>query len=76
MNVFDLVEALDGEIVSNKAKVRVDGEFVVVGRVMGDEMCLTEEGEQLAAETVKKPSKKQKKTPAEPESSDAEKDAE
>lgn len=67
MNVYDLVKALDGEIVSNKAKVRVDGLFVVVGRVIGDEMAMTEEGELLVAEMAKKPGKKQKKSPAEPD---------
>lgn len=61
MTVYELVEALDGEIVNNKAKVRVDGEFVVVGRVMGDEMSFTEEGEQLAASLADKKSKKPKK---------------
>lgn len=61
MNVFELVEALDGEIVNNKAKVRVDGEFVVVGRVMGDEMSLTEAGEQLAADLAGKESGKKSK---------------
>lgn len=61
MNVFELVEALDGEIVNNKAKVRVDGEFVVVGRVMGDEMCFTEDGEQIAAGMGDKESAKKKK---------------
>lgn len=61
MTVYELVESLDGEIVNNKAKVRVDGEFVVVGRVMGDEMSLTEEGAQLAADLAGKKSGKKSK---------------
>lgn len=67
MNVYELVEALDGEIVCSKAKVRIDGNWVVVGRIIDDVLALTEEGELIAADmAAKKPAKKKKPAPAEP----------
>lgn len=50
MNVYELVEKLDGEIVLNRARVRVNGEIVVVGQVDGFQMAFTEAGARLAAE--------------------------
>lgn len=61
MNVYELVDALDGEIVGGKAKVRVDGTWVVVGRIIDDALALTEEGEQLVAEMLAKKTAKLKK---------------
>lgn len=49
MTVYELVEHLNGEIVSNQAYVRVDGKVIVVGRVGIDALELTEEGVALAA---------------------------
>jgi len=49
MTVYELVERLNGEIVSNKAYVRVDGAPVVVGVVGERALELTEEGVALAA---------------------------
>jgi hypothetical protein len=52
MDVYELIGAVDAEIVANKAVARVDGERVVVARVIDDKMVLTAEGEEMA-KTVK-----------------------
>jgi hypothetical protein len=48
MNVYDLVEKLNGEICRGRARVRVDGQIVVVGQLNGDYMEFTEAGRNLA----------------------------
>ena len=52
MTVDELIEAVNAELVANKAIARVNDERVVVARVVGDKMVLTAEGEELA-KTVK-----------------------
>lgn len=49
MNVYELVEHLNGELVSNKAFVRVDGKSITVGVCSSDALEFTEEGVALAA---------------------------
>ena len=48
MDVYELVEKLGGEIVSNKAVVIVDGEPVEVGGIIDNEFKLNEKGVELA----------------------------
>ena len=48
MNVYDLVEKLGGEICRGRARVRVDGQIVVIGQLNGDYMEFTEAGRKLA----------------------------
>jgi hypothetical protein len=52
MTVYELVEKLGGEIVRGYARVRVGQDYVVIGRLNGDNMDFTEEGRQLAAAQV------------------------
>lgn len=49
MTVYELVAHLNGEIVSNKAYVRVDGKVLEVGSVTTGDLELNEEGVALAA---------------------------
>lgn len=48
MDVYELVEKLGGEIVSNKAIVIIDGEPVEVGGIIDNELKLNEKGVELA----------------------------
>ena len=68
MDVYQLVAALGGEIVRNKARARVDGEIVVIGELGGNGMQLTEAGRRLvnqATSEVVEPKKARKsRTPA------------
>ena len=48
MDVYQLVEKLGGEIVSNKAVVIIDGEPVEVGGIIDNEFKLNEKGIELA----------------------------
>jgi hypothetical protein len=67
MTVYDLVDLYEGEIVANKAQVRVDGEWIVVGHVVGDAFELTADGEELAAKSADAPKRgRKKKEPDEP----------
>ena len=52
MDVFDLINAVNAEVVANKAVAKVDGSRVVVARVVDDKLVLTAEGEEMA-KTVK-----------------------
>ena len=52
MDVFDFINAVDAEVVANKAVVKLDGSRVVVAQVIGDKMVLTAEGEEMA-KTIK-----------------------
>jgi len=60
MDVYQLVDALGGDIVSNKAVVRIDDEPIVVGEIIDNEFQLNAAGKALAAKhkPAKKPAKK------------------
>lgn len=47
MSVLKLLESLGGEILANKARVVVDGQVVIIGRLHGSEWVTTAEGEKL-----------------------------
>jgi len=76
MDVYEIISAVDAEIVANKATAKVDGLFVVVAQVVGDQMVLTAEGEEMAkniapapAPKASKPKSKKAKATATPKSS-------
>lgn len=50
MDVYQLVEKLGGELVLNRARVRVGSEIIVVGQHDGVQFVFTEAGAKLAAE--------------------------
>lgn len=54
MTVYDLVEKLGGEIVRGQARIRRGQDYVIVGRLNGDNMDFTEDGRLLAAESTPK----------------------
>ncbi len=56
MNVYELVDALGGEIVRGRARWRDGATYVLLGKLNGDEMVMTEEGRRLAAELTAPPS--------------------
>ena len=59
MDIYQLLEKLNGEIVSNKAMVVIDGEAVEIGGIVGNEFKLNEKGLELAgANQDSKPEKK------------------
>ena len=59
MDVYQLLKKLNGEIVSNKAIVIIDGEPVEVGGIVGNEFKLNEKGLELAgANEDSKPEKR------------------
>ena len=47
MTVYELVEALGGEIVLNQARVNRNGQWIVLGAVVNGQMTLTEAGQRL-----------------------------
>jgi hypothetical protein len=47
MTLFELVETMQGELVSNQARVRRDGKWVILGRVVNNVWELTEVGQRL-----------------------------
>ena len=57
MDVYQLVEKLGGEIVSNKAVVTIDGETLEIGGIINNEFTLNEAGAELA-EKYKAPTKR------------------
>jgi len=61
MNVYELIEKMGGEICRGRARVRVDGQIIVVGTLNGDDMMFTEEGRKLAADAPKPAVEDQKK---------------
>lgn len=66
MDVYQLVAALGGEIVRNKARARVNGEIVVIGELGDDGMQLNEAGRRLvnqATSEVVEPKKARKSRP-------------
>ena len=62
MDVYELINAVGAELVSNKAVARVDGTRVVLARVIGDKMVLTAEGEEMAKDAKPAPAPKAKTT--------------
>lgn len=48
MNVYQLVERLNGEIVANTAQVRMGTEYVILAKHNGVDFEFTEQGRQLA----------------------------
>ena len=44
MDIYQLLEKLNGEIVSNKAMVVIDGETVEIGGIVDNEFKLNEKG--------------------------------
>lgn len=74
MDVYQLVAALGGEIVRNKARARVNGEIVVIGELGDDGMQLNETGRRLinqATSEVVEPKKARKSRPPAVESEPA-----
>lgn len=65
MDVFKVIEAIGAEIACNRAVVRVGDARVIVAKVMGGEMTLTAEGEEMAKavpaeEPAKAPAKRKR----------------
>ena len=59
MDIYQLLEKLNGEIVSNKAMVVIDGETVEIGGIVDNEFKLNEKGLELAgANQDSKPKKR------------------
>lgn len=54
MTVYELVEMLGGEIVRGQARIRQGRDYVILGRLNGDNMDFTEEGRVLAANMTPK----------------------
>lgn len=48
MNTLELMEALGGEVLANKARATVDGKIVILGRMIDGAWEITEEGFKLA----------------------------
>ena len=48
MDIYQLLEKLDGEIVSNKAMVVIDEERIEIGGIVDNEFQLNERGKALA----------------------------
>ena len=47
MTLFELVEAMRGELVCNQARVRRDGNWIVVGRIVNNVWEITPPGQYL-----------------------------
>ena len=67
MNVFDLMTRLGGEVLANKARATVDGQIVILARLVEHDWVYTEEGQNLAnlhsnLDETKTPSKSRKKS--------------
>jgi len=63
MDIYQLLEKLGGEIVSNKAMVVIDEEHIEIGGIVDNEFQLNERGKALA-ETHKSSVKAPSSTPA------------
>lgn len=61
MDVYELVDALGGDIVSNQAVVRIDDEPIVVGEIIDNAFQLNEAGKAIAAKQKPPPATKPKK---------------
>jgi hypothetical protein len=67
MNVIDLTTRLGGEFLANKARALVDGQIVILARLVEHDWVYTEEGQILAdlqsnIDETKTPSKSRKKS--------------
>jgi hypothetical protein len=49
MTVYELVDALGGELVANRALVRRGNDYITLGEMVDGEMTLTEAGAKLVA---------------------------
>ena len=58
MDVRELMEALGGEILANKARVVVDGNIVDIGYFDGPDLVFTDAGRELAAAQSNAPAAK------------------
>lgn len=63
MTVYELVEKLGGEVVRGQARIRQGRDYVILGRLNGDNMEFTEEGRVLAAGFNAGPVTKQEEVP-------------
>lgn len=54
MTVYELVEKLNGEVVRGQARIRQGREYIILGRLNGDNMEFTNEGRVLAADMAPK----------------------
>ena len=61
MDVYELVDALGGDIVSNQAVVRIDDEPIVVGEIIDNTFQLNEAGKAIVAKQKPAPATKPKK---------------
>lgn len=48
MNTLELMKALGGEVLANKARATVDGKVVILGRMIDNKWVITDEGAELA----------------------------
>jgi hypothetical protein len=48
MDILELLSRLGGEVLANKARATIDGEIVILGRLVDGEWELTEKGQALA----------------------------
>ena len=47
MTLFELVDALGGELVCNEARVRRDGKWIVLGSIVNNQWHVTDIGQKL-----------------------------
>lgn len=47
MDVYELVDACKGSVVRDRAIVKFDGKYVIVGRVTAEGMIMTTEGKEI-----------------------------
>lgn len=66
MTVFELVAALNGEIVRGQARYRAASGYVILGKLNGDRMEFTEEGRKLADDHISSVVRKQSFIPPKP----------
>ena len=50
MDIFELATHMGGESVGNEARIRRDGKWLTLGRIVGERVVLTPIGERLLAE--------------------------
>lgn len=64
MKVLDLLKALNGEVVANKARVTRNNKVEIIGRIVDNVWVMTEVGDKLALEyNSSKETKTQAKKP-------------